>query len=67
MGAVKSVNDGRLGAEQTEVEGTAKGDIQSIREASSVLFLFPFLLCIFKLDKENGVVIESQHQFCVLN
>lgn len=53
VGAVKSVNNGRPGAEQTEVEGTVEGDIQSIRKASSVLFIF--------LKEE-----ESQLQFCVL-
>lgn len=38
MGAVKSVNDGGPGAEQTETEGTAEGNIQRVREESSKIF-----------------------------
>lgn len=39
MGAVKSVNAGRPGAEQTETEGTVEGNIQRVREESSKIFL----------------------------
>lgn len=65
MGTVKSVNDGRPGAEQTEAEGTGEGDIQNVREESSLLNIIDShqsgsLLCIFNVEKDDdGVVTTS--------